>query len=127
MLTKISIQVSHPMPGPLRPEYTRTDVLKKIEDYIRDVNSNLIDSPAQWQYLKRVYTVLAKKQELSIIEKQIMKILQPEIMKHAEYDSRDSVKLDGVDMMRHMTQDEEQETVTVSWNISRSHCSLKGH
>lgn len=100
---EIKVLVKQPeAPRKIKPQYSHSSVLSKVEDYIRDINSNLVDSYHQWQYLKRIYSVLVKKSKLNDEEQAIMECLAPEIEKHAQYDSTDAVDVDGVNMHKYM-------------------------
>lgn len=110
-MSRISVQVSilqqSQAPDAIRPEYSASDIMDKVQQYLYDINSGYIDSAWQWKYLKHMYNVLSKKPKLNEDEKELLGMIEPEIMKNAEYDSEDAAELDGTTMFRHLEDDDE--------------------
>lgn len=101
MSTGISIKIVT-MPDTPKAEYRAPSIVEKVQQYIYDINSNIVDSTWEWQYLKRLYNVLSKKTKLNDTEQAVLKLIAPEITKHAEYESEGQADLDGTTMHKHL-------------------------
>lgn len=84
-------------PQKIKPQYSRVDIVEKVEQYIHDINSNIVDSEAQWKYLQYMYKLLGGKKKLSEAEQCLLKMIAPEIEKHT-----DGSDLDSATMFRYL-------------------------
>lgn len=100
MKTAITILLNQQAPKETRKEYKPVPLKKKVEECIRRVESNQIDSEREWTYLKRLYEGLSRKPKLNEEQEDIIEALEDLFEKYSNHDHEDSVDLDAQYMNR---------------------------
>lgn len=101
---KISINISSQVPE-TKQDYKRPCLKDKVDDYIRCVEANDIDSKYEWNYLKRLYERLLKykpTEETGLILKNLESLFE----KYANKDHDNAVQLDAQTMHKYNNEDE---------------------
>jgi len=99
MSTIIKIMIKD-APKDIRPEYKQPCLKDRVMECCRAVESNQIDSKREWNFLKKVYEKLSRKQDLSKVEAVILDKLEDLMIKYGKHDPSDSVDLDAQFMNR---------------------------
>ena len=96
----IKILIQQEAPKEIRPEYKKVPLCKKVDWYIRNVESNQIDSEREWEYLKRLYEKISRKKNITEEHEKILSKLEELFEKYGNHDHSGSVDLDSEYMHR---------------------------
>lgn len=105
--TVVQVMVSHPAPE--KPKYQEPSLEEKVEEAIRQVESNMIDGTRAWRYLKCVYTKLSNCKRLPDHLEDLYEKLEEVVTKYNKHDHSDSVDIDAQYMADYREAEEEED------------------